>query len=41
MAIPVADRDIQAMVCALYYGEPDVHRVVAGELEPVLTRLAS
>jgi hypothetical protein len=43
LAIPVADRDIQAMVCALYDGEPDVHRAVAvaGELEPFLTRLAS
>jgi hypothetical protein len=42
LAIPVADREIQAMVCALYDGEPDVHRAVitAGELEPFLTRLA-
>lgn len=43
LAVPVADRDIQAMICALYDRDPEVHRAVAvaGELEPYLSRLAA
>jgi hypothetical protein len=41
LAIPIADREIQAMICALYDDEPDVHGAVitVGELEPFLSRL--